>query len=80
MAHVDGRPSLVDDEDLNHWVPLILGAYASYAHVRPVARPGGDTDMSQWSTVTTHVDVFLDRNGRPMVPEGPHAITPWRAA
>ncbi len=80
MAHVDGRPALVDRQDLDHWVPLILGAYASYAHLRPVAQPGGDIDVSPWSTVTTHVDVFLAPNGQAMVPDGPHAVTPWRAA
>lgn len=80
MAHVDGRPALVDDSDLDHWVPLILGAYAPYAHLRPVAQPGSDSDLSPWSTVTTHVDVFLDRRGMPLTPDGPQAVTPWRAA
>lgn len=78
VNHVGGRATLVHNDDLNHWVPAILGRYVRYAHRRPVTQRGDAADLTEWSTITTHIDVFLDRRGRPLVPAGPTANTPWR--
>jgi hypothetical protein len=80
VGHVGSVPDALLDEDLNGWGRAILGAMAPYANVEPPARPGDHHYLSIWSPVTTHARVYLDQRGRPLLPSGELAVTPWRAA
>lgn len=73
---VDDDPVELPKADLAGLPPLILDMLAPFAAVRG----GGSNPFVHDTSRAVHVWVYFATGMEPLLPTGPYAVTPWRAA
>lgn len=78
VAMADGAYADLPRPDLDAWGRAIFGQHLAKAWIEPPASKLDAYRHAPASAYTTHIRVFLDRNGRPIQPEGEvYTLKPW---